>query len=140
MAVNINIDGTLSVAGISTLTGNTSVGGTLNVTGATTVGGNMTVSGNITEGSTLLANKYAGISHTHTQSEITDLGNSGITATYFQGGAFRGTDTRSANSAPNAYQNQTNKIGSLYEFKGYNVIGAPNKNEKDFVLLETFVP
>ena len=62
MAVNINIDGTLSVAGISTLTGNTSVGGTLNVTGATTVSGNMTVSGNITEGSTLLTDKYAGIS------------------------------------------------------------------------------
>ena len=71
---------------------------------------------------------------------IATIGTNGtIEAAGFQG-RLKGTDTRSANSAPSVYQYSNATMSAVLEFKSYSTIGAPNKNEKDFVLLQTMCP
>lgn len=55
-------------------------------------------------------------------------------------GMLKGKDTRSANTAPSGYQVHDATMSIKLEFKNYSTIGAPNKNEKDFVLLQTICP
>ena len=51
-----------------------------------------------------------------------------------------GEDTRSNNAAPSSYQASTVSMTMKLDFKSASTISAPNKNEKDFVIVQTVCP
>ena len=55
-------------------------------------------------------------------------------------GMLKGFDTRDTNPTPAEYQYQNATMSAKLEFKWASKIGAPNKNERDFVILQTICP
>ncbi len=61
---NVDAEGTLNIAGASTLTGNVSLGGTLSVTGASTLTGTVSTGGDLTVGNGLILTAQTAITVT----------------------------------------------------------------------------